>query len=121
MDGTTITGAAVLPNVGPAWTRDGSTVTGAANPRNYGPGWHAAAADFSGDGKSDILWHHDILLQYDSGVPLIWTMDGTTITAAATLSNPVAFVLTQWEHPGRSRSRDFAPRSGGGGNEFRHL
>jgi hypothetical protein len=42
MDGTTITAGAVLPDVGPTW--------------------HVhvkAAADFSGDGKSDILWQHD--------------------------------------------------------------
>jgi len=36
----------------------------------------AAAADFNGDGKSDILW------QNDSGLPSIWTMDGTNCTAA---------------------------------------
>ena len=37
-----------------------------------GPTWHvAAAADFNGDGKADILW------QNDSGRPAIWTMDGT--------------------------------------------
>ena len=44
-----------------------------------GPSGSAAAADFNGDGKSDILWHHD------SGVTAIWTMDGTTITAGTVL------------------------------------
>jgi hypothetical protein len=39
-----------------------------------GPSWHvAAAADFNGDGKSDILWQHD------NGLPAIWTMGGTTM------------------------------------------
>ena len=48
-----------------------------------GPAWHvAAAADFNGDGKSDILWQHD------SGLPAIWTMDGTNITAGTYLPNP---------------------------------
>ena len=35
-----------------------------------GPTWHVAeAADFNGDGKSDILW------QNDSGLPYMWAMD----------------------------------------------
>ena len=38
--------------------------------------------NFNGDGKSDILW------QNDSGMPVIWTMDGTNITGAAALPNP---------------------------------
>ena len=47
---------------------------------DVGPTWHVAgAADFNGDGKSDILWHHD------SGVTAIWTMDATTITAGTVL------------------------------------
>ena len=63
MDGTTITAGTYLPDVGPAW--------------------HVAeAADFNGDGKSDILWQHD------SGLPAIWTMDGTNITAGTYLPNP---------------------------------
>ena len=40
-----------------------------------------AAADFNGDGKSDILW------QNDSGLPAIWTMDGTRITNEVSLQN----------------------------------
>ena len=40
------------------------------------------AADFNGDGKSDILW------QNDNGLPAIWLMDGTNITGAAVLPNP---------------------------------
>ena len=57
------------------WTMDGTNITGGAVLPNPGPTWHvAAAADFNGDGKSDILW------QNDSGLPAIWTMDGTNIT-----------------------------------------
>jgi hypothetical protein len=63
MNGTTITGAAVLPDVGPTWDV-------------------AAAEDFSGDGKADIL------LEHDSGLPVIWIMDGTTVTAGVVLPNP---------------------------------
>jgi Ca2+-binding RTX toxin-like protein len=38
--------------------------------------------DFNGDGKSDIL------LQNDSGLPMIWLMNGTTYSAGAILPNP---------------------------------
>ena len=38
--------------------------------------------NFNGDGKADILWQHD------SGLPAIWTMDGTNITGGSTLPNP---------------------------------
>jgi VCBS repeat-containing protein len=38
--------------------------------------------DFNGDGKSDIL------LQHDSGLPVIWTMDGATVTNSSALPNP---------------------------------
>lgn len=48
------------------------------------PGWHvAAAADFDGDGRSDILW------QNDDGAPAIWLMDGTAVTSSGPpLPNP---------------------------------
>ena len=42
----------------------------------------AAASDFNGDGKSDILW------QNDDGTPAIWEMNGTTTINSATLANP---------------------------------
>ena len=58
-------------------------VTGTAVLPDIGPTWHvAAAADFNGDGKSDILWQHD------SGLPAMWTMDGTTLTGAVLLPDP---------------------------------
>ena len=60
------------------WTAP--TITGWAVLPDVGPTWHvAAAADFNGDGKSDILW------QNDSGLPAIWTMDGTNLTGGAVL------------------------------------
>ena len=52
-----------------------------------GPDWHAiGTGDFNGDGMADIL------LQATSGAsngtPLLWEMNGTSIIASATLSNP---------------------------------
>jgi hypothetical protein len=38
--------------------------------------------DFNGDGKANTL------LQNGGGLPVIWTMDGTTITAGVVLPNP---------------------------------
>ena len=59
----------------------GTHITGAGNLHNPGSDWHFnAAADFNGDGKFDILWEHD------SGLPQIWTMNGTTITGATSQS-----------------------------------
>ena len=51
------------------------------NPANYFVPHHPTS-DFNGDGKSDILW------QDDSGLPAIWTMDGTTTIGVGALFNP---------------------------------
>ena len=65
------------------WTMDGTNITGGAVLPNPGPTWHVeAAADVNGDGKSDILW------QNDNGQPAIWTMDGTDVTGVNALPNP---------------------------------
>ena len=62
---------------------DGTNLSRGAALPNPGPTWHIAeAADFNGDGNSDILSQHD------SGAPAIWTMDGTNIIDAAVLPNP---------------------------------
>ena len=62
---------------------DGTHITSSADLPNPGPSWHVAeAADFNGDGKSDILWQHA------DGTPAIWIMDGTHITSSADLPNP---------------------------------
>jgi hypothetical protein len=59
------------------YTRFGSTAVGAP-----GADWHQlGAADFDGDGKSDILW------RTDSGALAIWEMDGTHIKAADFIRN----------------------------------
>jgi hypothetical protein len=69
MDGTHILAA--------DYTRQGSLAVGAP-----GPDWHnLGAADFNGDGKSDLLW------RTDSGALAIWQMDGTHIPTANYITN----------------------------------
>ena len=65
------------------WIMDGTTVVagtvllgGTAVPDS----WHIAnVGDFSGDGKSDILWRND------NGQVSEWIMDGTTVVAGTVL------------------------------------
>ena len=39
-------------------------------------------SDFNGDGKSDILWHHD------NGQVAIWELNGTTVIGGGLVGNP---------------------------------
>ncbi len=68
------------------WFMDGITRTGvAALPRLTSPDWEiAAAADFNGDGKPDILWRCTTA-GGTQGQNVVWTMNGTTRTGAAYL------------------------------------
>src|SRR5829696_8001531 len=58
MDEAAVTGVAVLPNQTDYWEV-------------------AGAADFSDDGRADILWRGD------QGEVCVWTMDGTEVAGAA--------------------------------------
>ena len=49
----------------------------------------SGTADFSGDGKADILWRND------SGATSIWQMDGNNVLSAGLTSIPV--VDTSWK------------------------
>jgi hypothetical protein len=63
---------------------DGTHVVsiGAAGSFNPGPSWQIkGAADFNGEGISDILW------QSSDGTPAIWLMDGLSATDVAALPN----------------------------------
>jgi hypothetical protein len=48
-------------------------------------------ADFNGDGKADLLWHHQ-----KTGDLFVWFMNGTTAVGAAYL-NPTRFADTRWQ------------------------
>ena len=51
--------------------------------------WHAAgAADFNGDGKTDVLWSNKI-----NGQRVIWLMDGTSYSSYVNLG----IVGTAWD------------------------
>ena len=47
--------------------------------------------DFNGDGKADILWHHQV-----TGELYAWFLDGTVTTAGAYLT-PTRFADTSWQ------------------------
>ena len=111
MNGTTIIGAAALPDPGPSWQiiatgdfngdgksdilfqntngtptiweMNGATIINAAQLPDPGPSWQIiGTGDFNGDGKADILF------QNTNGTPAIWEMNGTAITDAAGLFDP---------------------------------
>jgi VCBS repeat protein/FG-GAP repeat protein len=75
------------------WTMNGSSITSSAqftsggNPVNPDPSWSVAgAADFNGDGMSDLLWRNP------AGQLALWTLNGSTITGSGFVTsggNPV--------------------------------
>ncbi len=63
---------------------DGGVFTSAANPGGQGTGapntWNVqAVADFTGDGKADIVWRNT------QGVTVLWKLNGTVVTPAGLL------------------------------------
>ena len=82
------------------WTMNGATQTGGSylSPaRVPDTQWQVRGlADFSGDGKNDILWQHQ-----GTGDLYLWTMSSTTLTGGAFLS-PARVSDTQWRVVGVS-------------------
>jgi hypothetical protein len=71
------------------WLMNGSAVmssgpvTAAGSAAAPDPSWHVVdVADFSGDGKSDIMWRND------NGATAEWLMNGTQIASSSGLANP---------------------------------
>jgi len=59
------------------------------------PDWHiAAVADFSGDGKSDILW------QNVDGRVAEWSLNGTSIIGGGFVNNSIPIVTPDWHLAG---------------------
>jgi hypothetical protein len=70
---------------------NGSSIIGAANLPEPPPSWHlVGTGDLNGDGKSDILW------QNSGGEVGIWEMNGTSIASAVSPGNPGA----EWQLQG---------------------
>jgi Domain of unknown function (DUF4347)/FG-GAP-like repeat len=68
------------------WTMNGATVTASTltSTPTLATSWKTVGTgDFSGDGKSDILWRNDL----DDRV-VLWTMDGTTVVSSVATSTP---------------------------------
>ena len=62
---------------------DGTTRIVGGSLGNPGSSWHALrAADYNGDGRSDILF------QNSSGEVDVWLMSGTNVLSTTSLSNP---------------------------------
>jgi FG-GAP-like repeat len=71
MNGSAIVGSGALTSNGVAVSPDAS--------------WHIVeVGDFSGDGRSDVLWRNN------SGLVVEWLMNGTQITSSTSLANPDA-------------------------------
>jgi hypothetical protein len=67
------------------WANSAGTIPSDSATFSVPPSWQiVGTGDFNGDGKSDVMW------QNQDGTPGIWLMNGTTLTAAVTLSNPGA-------------------------------
>jgi FG-GAP repeat len=63
------------------WLLNGLTVSSAAALLVADPNWSVShVADFNGDGKSDLMWRNT-----GDGSIVMYLVDGTTITANATL------------------------------------
>ena len=77
------------------WMLDGTVTTGGSylTPKSFADTkWQIRGlADFSGDGKVDVLWHHQA-----TGDLYVWTLDGTVTTGGSYLT-PKSFADTQWQ------------------------
>jgi hypothetical protein len=79
------------------WSMSGTAITG-GGPLNGGAAisklWNiAATADFTGDGKGDILWRSD------GGAVAVWGMSGTDVTGGGAVNGGAA-ISTDWQIAG---------------------
>jgi FG-GAP-like repeat len=78
------------------WTMNGNAITSSilTSTPTLASSWKTlGVADFSGDGKADILWRNDV----DNRV-VLWTMDGTNVLSSTATSTPT--LAASWKAVG---------------------
>jgi phosphodiesterase/alkaline phosphatase D-like protein/predicted AlkP superfamily pyrophosphatase or phosphodiesterase len=77
------------------WTTNGTAVTSTATSiPTLDKSWKTVGtADFSGDGKADILWRNDV-----DGRVVLWTMDGSSVVSSTATSTPT--LAASWKAAG---------------------
>jgi hypothetical protein len=72
-----------------------ASIMDGARPTSIGPPWSIVGSrDFNGDGKTDLLWHHE-----KTGEAQIWYLDGYKFVGRATVvgeNGSPAFVKSPW-------------------------
>src|SRR6266536_2436758 len=71
------------------WLMNGTSLSSSVSLGIVGTSWNiAGAADYSGDGKTDILWQNSV-----TGERAIWLMNGTSLSSSVSLG----IVGTAWD------------------------
>jgi hypothetical protein len=84
-------GPALDSGAGFLWLMNGTTVIGATYLDPIGADWQVqAVADFTGDGKRDILWRNTDPSKPDAGNLYLWVMNGGTVVAGTGYTNAQA-------------------------------
>jgi GH43 family beta-xylosidase len=90
------TGPALDSVAGFLWLMNGTTVIGATYLDPIGVDWQIqAVADFTGDGKTDILWRNTDPAAFDAGKLYLWVMNGPTVVAGTGYTNAQADLTWQ--------------------------
>ena len=70
------------------WLLDGATVIGLGSLGTVSTDWTIVrVGDFSGNGRSDILWRHS------TGTVYLWALDGVNVVGQSSLGS----VSTDWQ------------------------
>ncbi|HVU18450.1 MAG TPA: FG-GAP-like repeat-containing protein [Candidatus Didemnitutus sp.] len=88
-NGTSVAGDHIV------WLMNGTNIVNFAYVAFVDPAWRVAAvADYTGDGKPDLMWEDMLATDPNVGARVIWEMNGTTFTGTTYF---VASVDTAWD------------------------